>query len=54
MTENNSVELEKRGQAYWITINRPEKPTPSTAMLSPASSRDIAMHMRTPMFVLLC
>jgi hypothetical protein len=53
MTENNSVELEKRGQAY-CTINRPEKPTPSTAMLSPASSRDIAMHMRTPMFVLLC
>jgi methylglutaconyl-CoA hydratase len=25
MTDNNSVVLEKRGQAYWITINRPEK-----------------------------
>src|SRR3979490_1634670 len=25
MTDNNSVELEKRGQALWITINRPEK-----------------------------
>src|ERR1700742_4253224 len=25
MTDNNSVILEKRGQAYWITINRPEK-----------------------------
>src|SRR5436309_10550033 len=25
MTENNSVILEKRGHAYWITINRPEK-----------------------------
>src|SRR4030081_3958949 len=25
MTDNNSVELEKRGQAFWITINRLEK-----------------------------
>jgi dihydroxynaphthoic acid synthetase len=25
MTDNNSVVLENRGQAYWITINRPEK-----------------------------
>jgi methylglutaconyl-CoA hydratase len=25
MTENTSVVLEKRGQAFWITINRPEK-----------------------------
>jgi methylglutaconyl-CoA hydratase len=25
MTENTSVILEKRGQAFWITINRPEK-----------------------------
>jgi methylglutaconyl-CoA hydratase len=25
MTDNNSVTLEKRGQAFWITINRPEK-----------------------------
>ena len=25
MTDNNSVLLEKRGQALWITINRPEK-----------------------------
>src|SRR4029077_12337126 len=25
MTDNNSVEVEKRGQALWITINRPEK-----------------------------
>ncbi len=25
MTDNNSVILEKRGQALWITINRPEK-----------------------------
>jgi len=25
MIENNSVILEKRGQAFWITINRPEK-----------------------------
>jgi methylglutaconyl-CoA hydratase len=25
MTDNNSVVLEKRGQGYWITINRPEK-----------------------------
>ena len=25
MTDNNSVILEKRGQAYWITINRPDK-----------------------------
>src|SRR6202165_5177588 len=25
MTESNSVILEKRGQAFWITINRPEK-----------------------------
>jgi enoyl-CoA hydratase/carnithine racemase len=25
MTDNNSVVLEKRGNAYWITINRPEK-----------------------------
>jgi methylglutaconyl-CoA hydratase len=25
MTDNNSVMLEKRGQAFWITINRPEK-----------------------------
>jgi enoyl-CoA hydratase/carnithine racemase len=25
MADNNSVILEKRGQAYWITINRPEK-----------------------------
>src|SRR6202165_1315944 len=25
MTDNNSVVLEKRGQALWITINRPEK-----------------------------
>src|SRR5258705_13361628 len=25
MTENDSVILEKRGQAFWITINRPEK-----------------------------
>src|ERR1700690_746040 len=25
MTDNNSVKLEKRGQAFWITINRPEK-----------------------------
>jgi enoyl-CoA hydratase/carnithine racemase len=25
MTENSSVILEKRGQALWITINRPEK-----------------------------
>ena len=25
MTDNNSVKLEKRGQAYWITINRPDK-----------------------------
>ena len=25
MTDNNSVLLEKRGQAFWITINRPEK-----------------------------
>ncbi len=24
MTDNNSVILEKRGQAFWITINRPE------------------------------
>jgi methylglutaconyl-CoA hydratase len=25
MTDNDSVILEKRGQAFWITINRPEK-----------------------------
>src|SRR6201994_187505 len=25
MTDNSSVLLEKRGQAFWITINRPEK-----------------------------
>src|SRR5258705_13814096 len=25
MTDNNSVGLERRGQAFWITINRPEK-----------------------------
>ena len=25
MTDKNSVILEKRGQAFWITINRPEK-----------------------------
>src|ERR1700721_2989262 len=25
MTDNTSVLLEKRGQAFWITINRPEK-----------------------------
>src|SRR6195952_1954253 len=25
MTDNNSVMREKRGQAYWITINRPDK-----------------------------
>src|SRR5271168_4127663 len=25
MTDTNSVVLEKRGQAFWITINRPEK-----------------------------
>jgi methylglutaconyl-CoA hydratase len=25
MTDGNSVILEKRGQAFWITINRPEK-----------------------------
>ena len=25
MIDNNSVMLEKRGQAFWITINRPEK-----------------------------
>ena len=25
MTDNNSVILDKRGQAFWITINRPEK-----------------------------
>ena len=25
MTDNSSVILEKRGQAFWITINRPEK-----------------------------
>ena len=25
MTDNNSVILEKRAQAFWITINRPEK-----------------------------
>ena len=25
MTDNNVVVSEKRGQAYWITINRPEK-----------------------------
>jgi methylglutaconyl-CoA hydratase len=25
MTDNNSVVLEKRGRAFWITINRPEK-----------------------------
>ena len=25
MTDNTSVVLEKRGQAFWITINRPEK-----------------------------
>ena len=25
MTENTSVNLEKRGNAFWITINRPEK-----------------------------
>src|SRR5436305_13502393 len=25
MTDNTSVVLEKRGNAYWITINRPEK-----------------------------
>ena len=25
MTDDNSVILEKRGQAFWITINRPDK-----------------------------
>src|SRR5712672_3309205 len=25
MTDSNSVVLEKRGQAFWITINRPDK-----------------------------
>src|SRR5207244_2166944 len=25
MTDNSSVILEKRGQAFWITINRPDK-----------------------------
>jgi methylglutaconyl-CoA hydratase len=25
MTDNNSVILDRRGQAFWITINRPEK-----------------------------
>src|SRR5579862_10051385 len=25
MSDNNSVVLEKRGQAFWITINRPDK-----------------------------
>jgi hypothetical protein len=25
MTDSSGVILEKRGQAYWITINRPDK-----------------------------
>ena len=25
MTDNTSVNHEKRGQAFWITINRPDK-----------------------------
>ena len=25
MADDNSVLLERRGQAYWITINRPDK-----------------------------
>ena len=25
MTDNSGVVLEKRGRAFWITINRPEK-----------------------------
>ncbi len=25
MTDNTSVLLEKRGQAFWITIKRPDK-----------------------------
>ncbi len=28
MTEKSSVLLEKRGAAFWITLNRPEKRKP--------------------------
>jgi methylglutaconyl-CoA hydratase len=44
MTDNNSVILDKRGQALWITINRPDK---RNATSSPASAKAIARRMRT-------
>ena len=51
MTDNTSVLLEKRGQAFWITINRPGSATPSMAMSSPVSPRATAMRMMIAMCV---
>ena len=50
MTDSSSVLLEKRGPAFWITINRPEKRNAINGeRRSPASRKAIATRMTTRM-----
>ncbi len=50
MTDNNSVIREKRGAAFWITINRPDKRNAINADVVAGIARDIA----TPMTIATC
>ncbi len=45
---DDSVVIEKRGAALWITINRPDKRNASTPGWSTVSAAAIAPRMTTP------
>jgi methylglutaconyl-CoA hydratase len=47
MTDKTSVILEKRGQAYWITINRPDQRNALNGDVISALPRAIATRMTT-------
>ena len=54
-TDNTSVILEKRGPAFWITINRPEKRNAMNGdVIGRASPKATATRMTTGMCAWSC
>ena len=47
MTDTTAVITEKRGQAFWITINRPEKRNALNGEVIAGIARAIATRMTT-------
>ena len=50
----DTVILEKRGQAFWITINRPDKRNAINGEVIAGLARAIARRMRTRTFASSC